>query len=81
MNKTVLLRAVNAALACSFVVQAATGVIFFFRVKAPHMDLILEAHEYNGMALVALVAVHLALNWGWVRANIFPRRPATPVDK
>ncbi len=32
-----------------------------------------EIHEIGGFLLIALVLVHLVLNWGWVRSNVFAK--------
>ena len=34
---------------------------------------VFEAHEHNGVLLVALAVTHLTLNWGWVKANYFKK--------
>jgi hypothetical protein len=73
MNKLRLLKAVNALLIVAFIVQAATSLIMYFRVNVPDMKPILEIHEHVGLLLIALVALHFTLNWGWIRANFFRR--------
>jgi len=45
----------------------------YFRVNVPDMKPILEIHEHVGLLLIALVALHFTLNWGWIRANFFRR--------
>ena len=31
-------------------------------------------HERAGMLLAVVIAVHLALNWNWVKANYFKKK-------
>ncbi len=69
MNKMSALRVVNAALLFSFILQAATSIIIFMKMKVPHRELVFETHEYNGLFMIILAATHIALNWGWIKAN------------
>ena len=74
MNKVLALRVVNTVLLFSFVLQVITGLIIFFRVRFPDTEMVFEIHEYNGLLLIAAAAMHIALNWGWIRANFFKKR-------
>ena len=74
MNRLKWLVALNAVLFFSMFFQILTGVILFFEMFASSEELISKLHGYNGFLLVVLVALHLAFNWGWIRANIFKRR-------
>ena len=74
MNKSQMLRYVNMPLALSFLVQAGTALTIFFEIKVPNKDLLFEVHEYNGLLLIALVSVHIYLNWGWIRTTFFPAK-------
>ncbi len=74
MNKMSALRVVNTVLLFSFVLQVITGLIIFFRVRFPNNGLVFEIHEYNGLFLIIVAAMHIALNWGWIKANFFKKR-------
>jgi hypothetical protein len=74
MNKVMVLRVVNAALFLSFILQVVTSLIIFLRINISFKHLIFEVHEYNGLCMIALVVVHIALNFGWIRANFFKKR-------
>jgi len=74
MNKALVLRIVNIVLFISFIIQGVTGIIMFLELNFPHVKLVYEAHEYNGILLVIVVVMHVALNWGWVRANILKKK-------
>jgi len=74
MNKAVALRIVNMALLFSFTIQAVTGIIMSLGIKTHHARLIFEIHEHNGLLMIIIVAMHIALNWGWIRANFLKKR-------
>ncbi len=74
MDKIKMLRPVNALLLLAAIVQVFTIVIIFFRIKIPNSSLVFEIHEYNGLLMVLLIAVHITLNWGWIKANFLKRR-------
>ena len=74
MDKIKMLRPVNALLLLAAIVQVFTIVIIFFRIKVPNSSLVFEIHEYNGLLMVLLIAVHITLNWGWIKANFLKKR-------
>jgi hypothetical protein len=74
MNKAVALRIVNPILFFSFMIQVITSLIIVFKIKTHYTPLIFEIHEYNGLFMIMVVAAHLTLNWGWVKANFFKKR-------
>ena len=74
MNKAGALRIVNAALFFSFVLQVITSIIILLRIKLPNAQLVFEVHEYNGIFMIMMVATHITLNWGWIKANFFKKR-------
>ena len=74
MDKNKALRIMNPVLFLAFVVQVITILIMLLRIKVPHAHLVFEVHEYNGLLIAALVAAHITLNWGWVKANFFKKR-------
>lgn len=69
MNKQKILRVLNPFLFLSLAVQAGTAVIILSRLRTSFTQTVFEVHEHNGVLLIALAAAHLALNWGWVKAN------------
>ena len=74
MNRFDALRKLNPLLILVAGLQAATGVIFLIspaRFMGPSGGWPYYVHRFNGLLLVVLIVVHLALNWGWVKANIF----------
>lgn len=73
MTKLTLLKIVNPLLLVSVALQAITGLIFFFEVRLPRLSTLLEIHEYNGLAMLALAAAHITLNFGWIKANLLKR--------
>jgi hypothetical protein len=61
-----MLRTVNIILVLSFLVQCTT---VFLMVVFKNFSL-QELHELNGLLLLALVFVHVALNFTWIKRNI-----------
>lgn len=74
MSKITLLRWVNVCLIFSFLVQAVTSSIIFFKIKLPNVTAVFELHEYNGLLMITLVTAHIILNWGWIRANFLKKK-------
>lgn len=74
MNRLKWLIVTNIVLFCSMAVQVITGIMLFFGMFLRHLGFTERLHSYNGLALVILVVLHIALNWGWVKANIFRLR-------
>jgi hypothetical protein len=73
MSKAVVLRAVNTILFLSFITQVVTAILIALHVNTPYTQLIFEIHEHNGFLMIAFVAIHITLNWGWVKANFFKK--------
>jgi hypothetical protein len=69
MTRNRALKIVNPLLGLALLTQVATG--FLIR-KYP--DPLVEVHEVGGVVVAVLAAVHLALNWGWVRMTFLPPR-------
>lgn len=69
MKRQTALKIVNPLLALFMINQAATGIF--------HLELSNRAfttfHEQAGYILITLAAVHLALNWNWVKAQFMSR--------
>ena len=74
MNKLQVLRIVNSFLFISFLLQVATSLFIFFRIRTSFSRTIFEIHEYNGLTMITLALIHLYLNWGWIRTNILKKR-------
>ena len=74
MNKGGALRIVNMILFFSFVIQAITSITILLRIKTHYTHLIFEIHEYNGIFMIIVAAMHITLNWGWIKANFFKKR-------
>ena len=74
MNKNQWLKIVNTVIFCVFIVLALTGLSLFFNLFSFHEEIIANLHEYAGLAFIALVIVHLTLNWGWIKANFRLRK-------
>lgn len=73
MNRFSILRTLNPLLFIVAVAQPVTGVIF---ILSPSRFLgfggwLFYFHRFNGIALAVLIVVHVVLNWGWIKANIF----------
>lgn len=76
MNKILQLKIVNSILFISAVIQALTGISLAFRlfISMPKIfESIAEIHEHNGFILVVLILIHLILNWGWIKIQIFKK--------
>ena len=70
MHKNTVLSILNPVLAILLLTQLLSGV---FRGYLPD-EAFEVVHEGGGILLVLCAVVHLALNWGWVRASIFRRK-------
>jgi hypothetical protein len=69
MNKFQALKVVNPLVAVVFLVLAGTGI---FRELIPD-EIYRIVHPYAGYLFVTLIAVHLYLNWGWIKTTILKR--------
>jgi hypothetical protein len=69
MNKNLILKIINPVLLILLISQAATGLS---RSGIPH-ETFEFLHEGGGIALVTLSALHLILNFGWVKINYFKK--------
>lgn len=69
MKKAFFLKWTNIILAGLFLLQAGTG---FFRPMIPG-KIFLPVHEWVGRALLIAVAVHIMMNWGWVKTNLLKK--------
>lgn len=71
MTKATALKILNPILALLFLNQAATGLL------ADHLprEAFEILHEGGGYVLIAAVVLHVVLNWAWVKATFFRKKP------
>ena len=67
MNRNAMLKILNPILGILLVNQILTGV---FHAKLPH-EAFEIMHEISGFVLTAAVALHVILNWNWIKTNFF----------
>lgn len=69
MNKNLLLKILNPALAFVFLSQVTTAMLHGILPK----PLFEPVHAGGGLILAFGVLVHVLLNWGWVKAHFFSK--------
>lgn len=69
MKRSTALKILNPILLVLFVSQAMTG-LFHTKISYKAFEFF---HEGGGKILIALIAVHIILNFNWVKANYFPK--------
>lgn len=69
MKRNDALKIVNPILALLVANQILTGL---FKHSLPHEGFEI-LHEGGGICLAIIAALHLILNWNWVKANFFKR--------
>ena len=70
MSKNKALKVVNVVLLVLIINQAATGML---AMKLPH-EVFEWGHARAAFVLLAVAAVHILLNWNWVKANYFKKK-------
>ena len=70
MPKNKALKIVNVVLLVLLLNQAATGML---AIKLPH-EVFEWGHERAAFVLLVIAAVHLVMNWNWVKANYFKKK-------
>jgi len=70
MKRITLLKIVNPILALLVVSQILTGLL---GDSLPH-EAFEILHKDGGFVLAGVAALHLFLNWNWVKANYFKKR-------
>ncbi|HNQ50667.1 MAG: DUF4405 domain-containing protein [Candidatus Omnitrophica bacterium] len=70
MDKTKALVAVNAVLFAAASIQVISG----FMLILTGSPAAYRVHKYNAAFFPVILIVHLALNWGWVKAVVLKRR-------
>ncbi|MBF0478044.1 MAG: hypothetical protein HQL26_01040 [Candidatus Omnitrophica bacterium] len=73
MNKNNILRSINLILVFSFLIQGLTIVFMLFDMKFLNPKLVFAWHKYNGLVLIALILLHVTLNFSWIKTNYFKR--------
>jgi len=73
MDKQRILKIGNPLLALAFVFQAASGIALQC-VSGDLNETIADAHGVCGYVLIALAALHVWLNWGWIKSNFLKRK-------
>lgn len=77
VNKQLALKIVNTLLFLALIVQAVTGAALAFHLffSQPKLyEMIGELHEHAGFVFIALAAMHVYLNWGWVKSQFAKRK-------
>ena len=69
MNRISVLKIVNPVLGVLVLNQVLTGVLHGVLPR----DLFQVLHQASGLAVAAVVALHVGLNWNWIKANYFRR--------
>ena len=71
MKKTDLLKVINILLAIDFVIIAGTAILHGIIINTGYYR---QLHAYPGFLFIALVTVHLFLNWNWVKATYLKKK-------
>jgi cytochrome b subunit of formate dehydrogenase len=51
-------------------VQVVTGLIIFAQFNSAFEGFVDQVHRFNGIALGALIVVHVLMNFGWLKSNM-----------
>ncbi len=70
MNKQKLLKIINPLLFLLIILQAVN--IILLKTDPPSFAYMI--HEWNGYVIMALVVIHVYLNWSWIKTNILTFR-------
>lgn len=70
MTKTLALKIVNPVLGCVVLTQVLTGLLHGLMSR----DVFEAVHLVGGILIVIMVALHITLNWSWIKANFFGSR-------
>ena len=71
MNRNAVLKIVNPILGLLFLNQVAVGVLHDMLPYTAFKVL----HQGGGIVLTVATAVHVALNWNWVKVNFLRKQP------
>lgn len=72
MKRNDMLKIVNPVLAVLLLNQILTALLHDFIPKEAFEIM----HEGGGVTLAIVAAIHLVLNWGWVKTTFFNPRPS-----
>ncbi|MEI8347037.1 MAG: DUF4405 domain-containing protein [Pseudomonadota bacterium] len=72
MQKALWLKIVNPILMLAVIIQASTGYL------SENRHWVKEIHETNAVIVLALAAIHLYLNWSWVKSNFLNKFSHAP---
>jgi hypothetical protein len=70
MSKKKALKGVNVILLVLLINQVSTGLL---AMKLPP-EVFEWGHRWAAFLLLAVTAVHIALNWNWVKVNYFKKK-------
>ncbi len=73
-TKVVALRITNPVLAVVAVAQAVTGVMMSLFAESIPFGMVRQVHLYTGYTFVALIIIHVVLNWSWVKSTFFRKK-------
>jgi hypothetical protein len=73
MNKPKLLKVLNPVLAVVFVMLAGGGMTRSLAPDVIPYEQFRAIHPVLGWTVATLVALHLWLNWTWIKSNFFKR--------
>lgn len=73
MNRNDWLKKLNPILFLAFAVQAATGVAYFL-ISGEVLE---EIHLFGGFLMIIIAAVHITLNWAWIKTTYFKKNTQT----
>ena len=71
MKKAGLLKVVNILLAVDFLIIAGTAILHEIIIETGYYS---QVHALPGFIFIALVALHLFLNWNWVKATYLKKK-------
>lgn len=69
MKKASVLRWVNLLLVLLFITQASSGIGH----EALSHEVFEKVHGGGGLLFIVLGLIHLILNWGWVKTQLFKK--------
>jgi len=72
MQRNTVLKFVNPVLGLVVLSQLVTGALHGLLPRQVFETM----HQVGGIAVAAAVLLHVLLNWNWVKATYFRRRPA-----
>jgi hypothetical protein len=71
VTRNTALKIVNPVLGLLVLNQIVTGIFIEFLPEGAS-----ELHEWGGYLFVGVAVAHIALNWNWVKATFFRKKPA-----